>query len=415
MSARAKTAVSAQTIEKGAALHRNRRRSCKKQIMAHHVGSRIVRDLPAIIPLGLKIPKACRIGAIHNLAQFSTRRFPRGRSQSVYTGNRPMTQIHCPACAARYNVPDEKLGKRVKCVKCGEHFQLNAPNAGAKPRAGVGGSESAGMPAAATAETPQPAPAAPAAATEDDLFPDLPALQTGVAIAPIPLASNASSSDSARHNRSAAHAPTATGGPAQLATYLNDVFLGFARILAQPWELLTVVAVCIICLLKIPIGFGGLYGTVGSLIITGWYLSFLLKVVEAGANREDGLPDFSLADGIIEDVVLPCLSFLVVRLISILPLIAVLIYAVQDNRLDGMIAFTIGFMGVMTPEMALIMAFLLNSVHPNLAMIVVPPLLLGLAAVPMLVMVVSIAGIEALTRVDLMLTTVPRALPGKLH
>src|SRR5262245_45549732 len=122
MSARAKTAVSAPTIEKGAALHRNRRRSCKAQIMAHHVGSRTARDVPAEIPLGLKIPKAFRIGAIPNLAQFSTRRFPRGRSQSVYTGNRPMTKIHCPACAARYNVPDEKLGKRVKCAKCGEHF-----------------------------------------------------------------------------------------------------------------------------------------------------------------------------------------------------------------------------------------------------------------------------------------------------
>lgn len=284
-----------------------------------------------------------------------------------------MTKIACPACAAHYKVPNEKLGKHVKCAKCGEPFQLTAP------------------------------------ADDDGLFPELESLQTGVALATAPAVPLTVAVPPPQRTK-----PARPGTPGMLAEYVRDVFFGFYRIVAQPWELLTLVVLCGICLLQIVAGYAGLLGLGMKVVITGWYLSFLLKTVQSGAAREDGLPDFSLTDGPMEDIILPCLNFLAVRLIAAAPLIGSLIFATNDYRIEFELALAIAFLGVAMPELALVAALVLAPVSPELTTVVIPPLLIGLAAVPMLVLVVASAGIASLVRVDLMLATIFRTLPGYL-
>lgn len=285
-----------------------------------------------------------------------------------------MTKVSCPSCAARYNVPDEKLGKRVKCAKCGERFELSLP------------------------------------ADDDFAFPELEGLQSGEAVVRLPLPPPPADESSMGRAASRADRPDFIGVGA-IGAYMTDV-LGFFKILTQPWELMTLVAVCLLCVFQVVAGAFLCMGIIVQLIITGWYLSFLLKVVQSGAARDDGLPDFSLSDGVWEDIVIPCLSFLSVRLLVILPMIAALVIAMNNGGLESELAWVIGFLGVAMPELALVVSFQLAEEFPKLLTIVAPALLLGLAAAPMLMLVVAVGGIPALSRVDLMARTIARTLPG---
>lgn len=284
-----------------------------------------------------------------------------------------MTKVSCPSCAARYNVPVEKLGKRVKCAKCGERFELSPP-------------------------------------AEDDFAFELEGLPTGEAVVRLPLPPAPTDAPGPAHagSRTDRHDFVGVGA---IGAYMTDV-LGFFKILAQPWELMTLVAVCLLCVFQVVAGAFLCMGIIVQLIITGWYLSFLLKVVQSGAARDDGLPDFSLSDGVWEDIVIPCMSFLSVRLLVILPMIVALIFAMNNGGLEPELAWAVGFLGVAMPELALVVSFQLAEEFPRLLTIVVPALLLGLAAAPMLVLVVAVGGIPALSRVDLMARTIAQTLPG---
>ncbi len=59
-------------------------------------------------------------------------------------------QIVCPACDARYEVPDVRLapGKRVKCARCGEGWTPIAPAPAAVPEPVVAATVDAGQPPA---------------------------------------------------------------------------------------------------------------------------------------------------------------------------------------------------------------------------------------------------------------------------
>lgn len=282
-----------------------------------------------------------------------------------------MPKLACPSCNARYNVPVEKLGKRVKCPKCGQAFVLESPP------------------------------------DDDAVFPDLDSLEMGktVPMAPLPPPPAAVA---APHRRAAPAAPITA---ASLSAYFADV-VGFVRFFTQPWELMTLVVVGGACVLQLFVRFLPCVGLFGSIAITGWYFAFLLKTVQSGAARDEGLPDFSLSEGTWEGIGLPCLSFLSVRLLVIVPVVAVLIFAVKYARLDGEIALLIGATAIAMPELAMLLAIQQSADYPQLATLVVPALLAGLAAAPMLILVVAIGGINALLRVDLMGQTILRTLPG---
>lgn len=283
-----------------------------------------------------------------------------------------MHKVHCPTCSARYSVPTEKLGKRIKCAKCGGRFELVSQVA------------------------------------FDDL--GFPELVPGQPLPTLPPFNPATSIPTLASRRGAAPAQPPAGG---LAAYFRDIF-GTFRMIAHPSDLATLAVVCAVCLLQILTRFGGGMGMAGTAIIRGWFLSFLLRTVQGGAARDNGLPDFSLSEGLLEDVIKPSLSFVAVRLIATLPLIGTLIFAARDERIEMEIAILFGIFGVLAPEWALMAALLMADQVPGLLTIVAPALLIGLAAMPMLLLVVALEGVEALLRIDLMLVTVLRTLPGYL-
>ena len=283
-----------------------------------------------------------------------------------------MHTLHCPHCSARYAVPAEKLGKRVKCAKCGKRFELALP------------------------------------LTFDEL--GFPALVPGQ---PLPAIQPPHPISLPRHSSPRRAAADDRGPAGGLSGYFRDL-LGFFRTIAHPSDLATMFVVCAICLLQILTRFGGPMGMSATAIIRGWFMSFLLRTVQGGAARDDGLPDFSLSDGLLEDVIKPSASFLAVRLFATLPLIGALIFAARDDRLDFEIAIMFGFFGALAPEWALMASLMMGDQVPGLLSTVAPPLLLGLAAMPMLLLVVALEGVESLLRIDLMLATIARTLPGYL-
>ena len=53
-------------------------------------------------------------------------------------------RVHCPACQAAYNYPDDRRGADIRCLKCGRVFRAGAetlagagPVQAAPPRCGV--------------------------------------------------------------------------------------------------------------------------------------------------------------------------------------------------------------------------------------------------------------------------------------
>jgi len=74
-----------------------------------------------------------------------------------------MAKVRCP-CGREYNFPDEHLGKRVTCAKCGNSFVARAAADGAiKPDAPTQTYQQAASPKAAPKPPPPAKPAAPAA------------------------------------------------------------------------------------------------------------------------------------------------------------------------------------------------------------------------------------------------------------
>lgn len=283
-----------------------------------------------------------------------------------------MHTLHCPHCSARYSVPAEKLGKRVKCAKCGKRFELALP------------------------------------VTFDELgFPELVPGQALPTIQP-PYPTSPSPRTAMPRGPGDSDDRLPAGG---LGGYFRDL-LGFFRMIAHPSDLATMFVVCGICLLQILTRFGGPMGMMGTAIIRGWFMSFLLRTVQGGAARDNALPDFSLSEGLLEDVIKPSASFLAVRLFATLPLIGTLIFAARDGRIDFDIALLFGFFGALAPELALMAALTMGDQVPGLLSTVLPALLLGLAAMPMLLLVVALEGVESLLRIDLMLATIVRTLPG---
>jgi predicted Zn finger-like uncharacterized protein len=92
--------------------------------------------------------------------------------------------INCPSCGRKLRVPDELLGKKVKCPSCQTLF-AGTP----EPSAAVPASASASLPAAdQTAEAPPPAPAAPTLnlSLDGDPAPGPRPLGTPASVAPEP-------------------------------------------------------------------------------------------------------------------------------------------------------------------------------------------------------------------------------------
>ncbi len=42
-------------------------------------------------------------------------------------------RVHCPACQAAYNCPDDRRGADIRCLKCGRVFRAGAASPGRAP------------------------------------------------------------------------------------------------------------------------------------------------------------------------------------------------------------------------------------------------------------------------------------------
>jgi hypothetical protein len=74
------------------------------------------------------------------------------------------TTVDCPTCSRKLRIPDELLGKKVKCPQCGNAFLARAPAAPAEEM----GEEEAPAPPPKAAAAPARRPAAPPPAEDEE-------------------------------------------------------------------------------------------------------------------------------------------------------------------------------------------------------------------------------------------------------
>src|SRR5690242_6374323 len=79
------------------------------------------------------------------------------------------TLLDCPSCARKLRVPDEFLGKSVRCPTCGETFGAPDSPPPSPPEAGNGAAAEAKEPANGSA--PHPQPPSPEARGEEEAAP----------------------------------------------------------------------------------------------------------------------------------------------------------------------------------------------------------------------------------------------------
>lgn len=283
-----------------------------------------------------------------------------------------MPAIRCPSCQARYQVSAKTAGRRAKCKQCGQAFRIPEFRRPAEEEelrlADVVPGSAAAAPAAGAA--PGGTVMAEAILTEDSV---------GYAAGDVP------------------DVEVVRGA---YAGYLQSLAwsLCFPRHMGS---LITFIIVWVIMLIGGFVGsVGGCIGLVGSLIVTGWYMSFQLNVVASAAGGEEELPTLALTEGWWDDIVAPFLKMLCTYVLACLP---VLVYSLALGATGGLLALlnpTGGGVGAAGVAQYLIGQLVL--------------MLLGFFVWPMLVLVVACGDFGGLLRPDLMARTILRSLPAYL-
>ena len=286
-----------------------------------------------------------------------------------------MAKVRCPNCSSQYAVPDAKLGKRARCPRCQQSFVLSMGGPDAIPLAadilaGLGRGEAVAAPPAG--HVPEAVP-----------------VSMGYAKAERPI-------DAA--------APSLGASLKSYARAVAATPLMFTRL----GNVVTLIVVFILVGLQVPAAMAPCFGLIAMLILSGWYLAYLLNVVVGAANGEDDLPDLTLTEGFWEGIVLPLLKFLVVSLVAALPMIAVMVYCAAANLASAEEALVAALM-LMTLKFEALL-----GLNPAVTMMVVPAVVAGQVMLPMLLLTVAVGGIGALVRVDLMLLTIMNTLPAYL-
>lgn len=283
-------------------------------------------------------------------------------------------------CGAKYKLPETSVGKKAKCKHCGKVFTV--PGEAAKK---------------------------PAASDPDDLFAEISAAverSKGAAaterptIDPVAVALSGQSSTvtAAPIRTSAPVGPTVTGA---LAGYGNALL----RALQFPFSINNIIIFVLlwfILTVKVTIlPFAGCVGLIAILIISGWYCTFLFDVVgEAAANRDD-LPKISFDQGIMDDIVIPLLSWVGSWIVVLLP--AMVYMTVKAGQL-------IGDPQALNALLTVGPAALKDELAGGI-MIFTVLLYGGLALWPMVILCVALGGFGTLMRLDLIVLTIIRTLP----
>jgi hypothetical protein len=147
------------------------------------------------------------------------------------------------------------------------------------------------------------------------------------------------------------------------------------------------------------LGIGSLAPCIGYFvvfIVLGWFASFMLRTIEHAAAGEDGLPQFALTEGWVDDILVPFFKILTTTLLCYAPALLVTFLlegALAFGPTDGPLAQAADLSSSVTYLLVLALSFFLW---------------------PMTLLTVSIGGFLALARIDLMFVSIARTLPAYL-
>jgi len=282
-----------------------------------------------------------------------------------------MDTYTCSGCGTRYKIPDGAAGKKVRCKKCGQVSQIPAPeDDGPIPIAEVPDDFYSEAAAAAERARVAPAPAAPVAPGALDGW---------------------SAED--------ADALVAAGRQADLRgagrTFWGDVGTSFL-FFTHPGSMVTFAIVWVLHIASQVVGYGGCVGGLAGLILAGWVYSFYLNCIVEAASGEDELPRLALTQGILEDVVIPLVKYVLTWIILLLPAVIYLIVV------GGLVAQGgLGALSVLDP----------GAIAELGSVVVAPTGLLAAMGVflwPIVILAVTMGGMGTVFRIDLLLMTVFR-------
>jgi hypothetical protein len=315
----------------------------------------------------------------------------------------------CPACQARYKVPDSATGKRTTCRKCGESFRIPAMGEASESRHGA---DRARVRASTRTEG--------AGIGLDDFE----ALTQGRLIERAPSVGAADQGDA---GGAADRVSFLAGGPPSSAlaagsesdeyyglgyfNYLRAVgqsLLFFRRpsaiaVFAFLWVLLAMREVMQAGASIAPSYLGGGIASIGAFIIWGWYMSFQMRLVQFAAGGDKELPALNAEEDIWDGVIIPSFQMLVTNVLVLLP--AGFYVMILTYRMTAAVASSPGalFSGASpVPSTSAVVVLIILS-------------LAGLFMWPMMVLVVSCgSSVAALFQLDLILATVLKSFPAYL-
>jgi len=289
-----------------------------------------------------------------------------------------MPFIRCPACNARYKVPETAGGQRARCAKCGKNFRIPA--------------------------FPPPPP------PEEELrLTSLDALSEGETIPiqappPVPSVGDSTVLEAVLVNETATYAASdhVDEGPATAGAY-GDYLRALMRSLAFPvrgGDLAAFAIVWVLLMLgEVAGAWIGRIGGIVSLVVQAWYMAFQLNIVLGAAGGEEELPTLTITEGWWDDLVVPLFKMATASIFALAPLFVFLV---------GADAFAAG-----VPASGGTWAWL-QSLPPATLSVAGALALAGYFVWPMLVLVVAVGSFGGLVRADLIARTIVRSFPAYL-
>jgi len=286
-------------------------------------------------------------------------------------------KVACPECQARYKLPDEAAGRRMRCAKCGAKFAVAAL-----------------VPAAVQADPFE--------------LEDLSQLARGESVGPPPDLAAARAAAESAEEASAPGSRKAERGPG-IGSQVKDYVTAIGRSLVffrTGGNLLSFVFALIVVLLTVPARYAPCLGVGAVAIINGWFMAFQINTLQNASAGEPEIGELSIADGFWESVIKPTLIFLFTALISLVPFIAGLVGMMASQKMNivdvGMVMLL-----VMAREPGL-----MTQGQETMGMLLIGALIFSQVIWPILLLCVVVGGFGTVIRADLMIRTILYTLPG---
>ena len=274
------------------------------------------------------------------------------------------------SCGARYKVREGLEGRKARCKKCGAVFQIPGRDEAPIPVAGE-----PDLPGAAAAGAGPP-PADTASASMFD--------ESGVSTALDP--------DAAPRTDHLPRLRPRTG-------FWSDVGWTLAFFIS-PHNMILFLVVWVLLLVQELVLFIPLVGLLVAIIIGMYVLAWYVSIIPEAAAGEDDLPKFSASGGFYDDVFIPCLQYVGTYAALLLPACLYFIFVARTTT--GATMLLASCLDVFT---------LINATGaadaPLIALVA-----LAIFFWPIAIMCVSMGGLSALSRIDLIVVAVVRTFPA---